>query len=271
MAGYTDLAFRRVLKKCGAKVTWTEMISVTALYHQNEKTSNMLARDGKTIVQLFGHVPEHFAAVIKSGILDEFEEININMGCPARKIVTNGDGCALMRDDAFSLAKQIIEACVSASKKPISVKFRLGWDKNTGIAFAEMCESAGAARLIVHGRLGVQGYSGVADWKAIAEIVNAVKIPVIANGDIKNPADAQKCMNITNAAGVMIGRALIGAPWNISDKKVNKNQIIKYHIDQSDNILELRKHLLAYIKDREIKKQLIKAATKEELLSVLGL
>jgi len=275
MAGYTDLAFRKVLRKCGAKVTWTEMISVTALFHGSEKTKKMLESDGKTVVQLFGHNPTHFEAVIKSGILDKFVEININMGCPARKIISSGDGCALMKNP--ELAREIIKAC----GRPVSVKIRLGYSPSerrggseadgVGVEFAKMCEAAGASRIIVHGRYGTQGYSGKADWNAIKEIVHAVKIPVVANGDIRDAKHAAECIRQTGATGVMIGRALIGSPWSISCKKIDYRKIIKYHIEHADNILELRKHLIAYARDKEIKKRLAVCKSFEEAKEVLDL
>jgi len=221
MAGYTTAEFRKVLVTLGARVVWTEMVSVAALFYGNkkstEKTTKLLEfekTDGvKNVVQIFGHVPEHFKSAIQGGCLDGFDEININMGCPAGKIVRNGEGVALMTNE--NLAREIIETCVTACNArkpliPVSVKMRLG--KNYGfdfVAFAKMCETAGASRLIVHGRYGEQGYSGTADWQAIAKVVNAVKIPVIANGDIKSLDDAKRCLEITKASGVMVGRALL--------------------------------------------------------------
>ena len=280
MAGYTDLAFRKVLRKCGTEVTWTEMISVTALFHKSKKTEKMLAHDGPTIVQLFGKNPAHYEAVIKSGVLDKFTEININMGCPARKITSNGDGVALMKNP--KLAQEIIETCVRVSRRPVSVKMRLGFAPEPpnpdvlpyAVQFALMCQSAGASRVIVHGRFGTQGYSGKADWNAIAEIVRNVKIPVIANGDVQDATHAEECIKQTKAAGVMIGRALIGAPWKISretasDKEVRA--IVKYHLKHADNIVEMRKHLLAYCKDKELKKQLAVVKSKEEASRILQL
>lgn len=281
MAGYTDFAFRKTLRKCGAAVTWTEMVSATALFHGSEKTKEMLKSEGETIVQLFGKNPDHFEAVIKSGILDKFAEININMGCPARKITSNGDGCALMKNP--ELARKIIEACVRVSKRPISVKMRLGFAPDTphegvlsyAVQFALMCQAAGASRLVVHGRFGTQGYSGNADWNAITEVIRAVKIPIIANGDIRDMNHAVECINQTGAAGAMIGRALIGAPWNISNKKVEPKEIIKFHIKHADNILEFRKHLVAYAhhlpNGKELKKRLSGAKSFVEAFEVLGI
>ena len=283
MAGYTDFAFRKVLRKCGARITWTEMISTAALFHGSKKTKEMLKYTGKTIVQIFGHNPTHFESVIKTGIFDKFAEININMGCPARKIISNGDGAALIKNPG--IAKKIIETCVKSTKKPISVKTRL----DGGVEFAKMCEAAGASRLIIHGRTTAQGYSGTADWNAIAEIVRAVKIPVVANGDVRDATHAAECIAQTGAAGVMIGRALIGAPWaverlNFKERRfcnaVNKpsfegiKKIIRYHLKHADNILEMRKHLVAYANHlpngKELKKRLVIVESVEEAEKIIG-
>ena len=292
MAGYTDFAFRKVLRKCGAEVVWTEMISATALYHGSKKTEKMLEHEGKTVVQIFGHNPAHFEAVIKSGVLDKFHEININMGCPARKITSNGDGVALMKNP--ELARQIIETCVRVSKRQVSVKMRLGFspdidgiqgcsEKESGVLsyavqFALMCQTAGASRVIVHGRYGTQGYSGVADWNAIAEVVKALKIPVIANGDVRDATHAAECIKQTNAAGVMIGRAIIGAAWKIRQKMASEKEIksiIKYHLKHADNIIEMRKHLVAYAdhlpNGKELKKRLAIVDSFEEASRILQL
>jgi len=212
MAGYTTPEFRRVLANLGAKVLWTEMVSAAALHYGNAKTMKLIAcekKDGvKNVVQLFGHNPVHFVSALKNSALESFDEVNINMGCPANKVMKNGDGVGLMNNP--DLAREIIETCVRISNKPISVKMRLGVKAGYDyVAFAKMCEVAGARRLIVHGRYGEQGYSGTADWSAIAEIVKAVNIPVIANGDIRTPDDIKRCLEITNASGVMIGRALL--------------------------------------------------------------
>jgi tRNA-dihydrouridine synthase B len=284
MAGYTDFAFRKVLRKCGAEVVWTEMISTTALFHGSKKTEKMLAFEGKTVVQIFGHNPDHFEAVIASGIFDKFHEININMGCPARKITSNGDGVALMKNP--KLAQEIIETCVRVSKRPVSVKMRLGFAPEPHnpnvlpyhVQFALMCQTAGASRIIVHGRYGTQGYSGTADWGKIAEVVKALKIPVIANGDIRDVEHAKECIEKTGAAGVMIGRAIIGATWKISQKMASEKEIkaiIKYHLKHADNIIEMRKHLVAYAdhlpNSKELKKRLAVVKSKEEAGHILQL
>jgi tRNA-dihydrouridine synthase B len=289
IAGFTDHAFRRVLARCGASITYTEMISATALSYGSERTEKMLGHDDNTAVQLFGKTPEHFERAIRSGLLDGFVEININMGCPARKISGNCEGVALMKKP--DLARQIIESCVRASRVPISVKFRLGFDSFTAIEFAKMCERAGAAKIIVHGRTGAQGYSGTADWNAIAEVVRAVKIPVIANGDVTSYETLKKCLDITGAAGVMIGRGMLGAPWLFAELQrenglpktttTEMKDAVKYHIDQvrqlkgDDSILEMRKHLLCYASHLDItkeeKKRLAVVKTFDEASEILGL
>ncbi|MCL2228322.1 MAG: tRNA-dihydrouridine synthase family protein [Firmicutes bacterium] len=236
MAGYTDLAFRRVLADHGAQVLWTEMVSVAALFYDNKKTKKLLEFDSgnqtdingksdpknppvKNVVQIFGHKPEHFKSAIEAGHFEGFDEININMGCPASKIIRNKEGSALMSFNKDTGAEpmfvQIIKTCVSAVRGlktpvPVSVKMRLGLKSGFDyVSFAKECERAGAARLIVHGRTADMMYSGVADWKAIAEIVKNVKIPVIANGDIKTLGDAKRCIEQTSAHGVMVGRVLL--------------------------------------------------------------
>ena len=217
MAGYTTAEFRSVLINLGARTVWTEMVSVAAIFYGQrgslEKTQKLLEiptsdKKVKHIVQIFGKTPEHFRFAIKSGHLDGFDEININMGCPANKIVRNGEGVALMTKP--ELAREIIQTCVKASKVPVSVKMRLGKERGFDyVSFAKMCEDAGAVRLVVHGRYGEQGYSGTADWGAVSEIVGAVKIPVVANGDVKDIETAKQCLDITKASGVMVGRALL--------------------------------------------------------------
>ncbi|MCL2846192.1 MAG: tRNA-dihydrouridine synthase family protein [Firmicutes bacterium] len=256
LAGYTDHAFRRVLARCGARILYTEMVSATAMFYGSDKTINLLGHDRGVynVVQLFGSRPEHFEFAIKSGHLDAFDEININMGCPAPKIIKNGEGSALMKNP--ELARRIIETCVRATTKPISVKMRLGFTEPiaTVTEFAKMCEEAGAHRIIVHGRYTSQGYSGIANWNKIAEVVRSVKIPVIANGDVVDLESAKKCLDATGAAGLMIGRALMGAPWKIDPTFTPTPEfirdIIKFHIETAIELNayfpEMKKHLLFY-------------------------
>lgn len=205
MAGITDPAFRRLCIEQGCDFTFTEMVSAKGLHYNNKKTKELIdisPVERPCGVQLFGHEPEIIADTAKrlseelnadsasSGNQKQIAVFDINMGCPAPKITGNGDGSALMRSPA--LAARIIEAAVRAVNIPVSVKFRLGWDADSinAVEFAKMAESSGAAFVTVHGRTRMQMYSGTADWDKIAEVVNAVRIPVIGNGDVFSGTDA---------------------------------------------------------------------------------
>ncbi len=263
LAGWTDYGFRSVLIACGAREVWTEMINATALARGNAKTVAMLKTDHvdgvRQVVQLFGREPADFVTVIESGLLSAYDEINLNMGCPAPKIIKNHCGCALMKD--VDAARHLIEVCRAATRQThqtLSVKMRLGWERDIAVEFAQMCVAAGAERLIVHGRLGVDGYRGTADYAAIARVKAAVTVPVIANGDVRDQASYQKCLAATRADGVMVGRALCGAPWkiNLDDQVPTYERIIALMQLQRErhngNPSDLIKHWLCY--QKQIKK-----------------
>ena len=261
MAGVTDEGFRKLCVDYGAGLTYTEMVSAKALYKNSKKTLKLLrvAENEKPIaVQLFGHEPEVFYEVIKSGVLDKFDIIDINMGCPAPKIVKNGDGSVLLRN--MDLAREIIEKCVSATDKPITVKFRMGYYENQNVAveFAKMCEEAGASAITIHGRTKEQMYSGKANYDVIKDVVSAVKIPVIGNGDVVDKSSYEQMLK-TGVAAVMVGRGALGNPELFSEllgkpKKVNKLQQIKEHYEILQQSIEekylvqlFKKHLLWYV------------------------
>ena len=218
MAGITDRPMRQIVNKKsnGHVALVSEMVAINALSRKNPKTYRIAdVREEKypVIVQLVGSNPALFADAAQLAQELGAAGIDINMGCPVRKITAGGAGSALMKN--MTLASEIIRTVVNAVSLKVSVKFRKGWDADSVNAadFAKMCEDNGAAFITVHGRTRAQGYSGTADWKIIADVKNAVRIPVIGNGDVNSPESAKKMIAETGVDGVMIGRAALGSPW----------------------------------------------------------
>ena len=208
MAGYTDIGMRRLAKEYGAGLTVTEMISVKGLLHEGKKTVEMLRlhdSENPSCVQLFGSEPDEFYRVINEcRELDKFDIIDINMGCPVPKVVNQGEGSALMKDVAR--AQKIVVACKKATDRPVSVKFRLGWDSNTAIEFAQAMQDSGADMVCVHGRTKEQLYRGNSDIDAVLEVKKHIQIPLTASGDISE----KNYEKFVLADGLMIGRGAIG-------------------------------------------------------------
>ena len=285
MAGYTDIAFRHQCKKFGAGLTTTEMVSAKGLIYDSEKTKWLLytsSLEDIKVAQLFGSEPEVFVKAIKSEVLNDFDIIDINMGCPAPKIVKNGEGSFLMTTP--SLAYDIVKACVAATDKPITVKMRLGYEKNNAVEFAKLMESAGASAICVHGRLKTQGYSGKADYYEIAKVKKAVNIPVIANGDVIDLKSYQEILNITKADAVAIGRGSIGNPHLFAELlnlniKYNKLQAIKEqfkmllrYYDEHFVVTNMRKHIVQYLKGMHVPNDVkLDLLTKESVSEVLDI
>lgn len=286
MAGVTDVAFRELCSFFGAGLTETEMISVKGLKYANKNTKLMLKTfegEHPVAVQLFGHEPDVFYEVIKSGILDNFDIIDINMGCPAPKIVKNGDGSALLKD--MEKASSIIKACKSATNKPVTVKFRKGFYESDDILipFAKMCEESGADAITIHPRTTAQGYSGKIDIKDIEKVKNAVKISVIGNGDVTSKEDFDKMLSICD--GVMIGRGAVGHPdifskIQNSPKTFSQEFIAQKHLDilkkyyDDEYITKIfKRHAFSYVDDREnattLRVAIARAQTLSEIEQVL--
>ena len=219
MAGVSDEAFRTLCLEQGADLAYTEMVSAKGLSYANEKTRHLLALapgEERVAVQLFGHEPDTMAAQaawVEQEMGEALAYLDINMGCPARKIVSKGDGSALMKEPA--LAADIVRAVARAVEHPVAVKFRRGWAEGceTAPEFARRMEDAGAAMVAVHGRFAEQLYRGRADWGVIARVKEAVRVPVTGNGDVRCGADAAAMVARTGCDAVMIARGAEGNPW----------------------------------------------------------
>lgn len=216
MAGVTDLPFRLLCAEQGAGLVCMEMVSAKAIYYKNKNTEELMEispGEHPVSLQLFGSDPQIISEMAKQIEEKPFDILDINMGCPVPKVVNNGEGSALMKNP--KLVEEIITQTVKAVKKPVTVKFRKGFDEEhvNAVEIAKIAEQSGAAAVAVHGRTREQYYAGKADWEIIARVKDAVSIPVIGNGDVTDGRAAEALLKETGCDGVMIGRAVRGNPW----------------------------------------------------------
>lgn len=218
MAGVTDIVFRNIVRQVDKEcMLSTEMVSSRALMNRPECRIMDLSDDERPIgIQIFGHEPDVMASAARMAEAKGADFVDINMGCPVPKITKGKDGCALMREP--ELAKEIVETVRAAISIPLSVKFRLGWDDESrnAVEFGEMLENAGVCAVTVHGRTRQQLYSGKADWSFIAKVKKSLSIPVFGNGDVFDPEDAVRLLEVTGCDGVAVARGTLGNPWLIS-------------------------------------------------------
>lgn len=270
MAGVSDLPFRLLCREQGAGLVCMEMVSAKAIYYNNRNTDSLMEIHPQELpvsLQLFGSDPVILSEMAKRIEDRPFAFLDINMGCPVPKVVNNGEGSALMKNP--KLVKEILSSLVKAINKPVTVKIRKGFDDSlvNAVEIAKIAEDCGVAAVAVHGRTREQYYSGHADWDIIAEVKNAVKIPVIGNGDVDSPQKAEALLAQTGCDGVMIGRAAQGNPWIFRevikyletgetvgrpDKKEKKETILRHAALQLEykgeytGVREMRKHLAWY-------------------------
>ena len=297
MAGVTDLSFRKICKKYGNPgLVCTEMISSKGLYYNDKKTEQFLELNEEKrpiAIQIFGSDAAIMGETAKK--VEQYGDIiDINMGCPAPKVVKNGDGSKLLLN--LKLVGQIVEEVVKNTSRPVTVKIRKGWNDENIVAIeaAKIIEQAGANAITVHGRTREQYYSGQVDLDIIKKVKEAVKIPVIGNGDVKTAADAIKMFEYTGVDGIMIGRGILGEPWKIQDiieelgtgkpaeEKAprQKLEIIKEHIElemkekgEYVGVREMRKHICWYLKNlkdsSKVRQVINQLESKEEVVKKL--
>lgn len=296
MAGITDRAFRQICRENGADVLVTEMVSSRGIYYKDKKTKELLTfsdAEQPIGIQLFGNEPDIMAYAVK--VAEEYSPkfIDVNMGCPMPKIVNNGDGSALMKNPI--LAGKVVEAMVKATDLPITVKFRAGYTAETinAVEFAKVMENSGASAITVHPRTREQLYTGKADHTVTAAVKEAVKIPVIANGDIFTPEDAKNVMENTKCDDIMIARGTYGNPFiftQVKDyletgtyKEITVEEKLKTALRQLELMCEFkperqavpeaRKHMAWYLKGlyggAKLKNKIFEAATKQDIAEIL--
>ncbi len=252
MAGVTDRAFRRICRQFGCGMVYTEMVSAKGIYYQDKKTASLMRIDPEeqpAAVQIFGSDPAVVGETVKKAEESGALLIDLNMGCPAPKIVNNGDGSALMKHP--ELAGKIVAAAVKNTKLPVTVKIRKGWNFETAVEFAKILEENGAAAITVHGRTREQFYSGRADWDVIRRVKENVSIPVIGNGDIFQAADAERMLSETGCDGIMVARGAQGNPFLFRQiqEQLSKGEVT-YHPDERERLSVALAHIRGIVEDK---------------------
>jgi len=291
MAGVSNSSFRLICRSFGADVVFSEMISADGIIYGSQKTIELMKfrpEERPYIVQIFGNEPIKMAEAIKFIEKNiEPDGIDINMGCPAKKVSSHGRGAALLKD--FEQAKKIASTARRASKLPLSVKMRLGWEEFEIHEFVKDLEKIGIDALTIHARTKVQGFKGNPAWKAIRDVKRLVQVPVIGNGDVTSLEDDKKIREVTNCDGVMIGRGALGRPWlfrEIKEEKVvnlSQDEIIAVIVRQLEltiqeygsrkGLLEMRKFFSWYLKGfkraKEMRNKLMQTNSIYEALNIL--
>jgi nifR3 family TIM-barrel protein len=297
MAGVTDMPFRILCREQGCGLVYTEMVSAKGMHYNDEKSSKLTEIseiERPASVQIFGSDPEIMEGIARKLDFSDASIIDINMGCPTPKITKNGEGSALMLKPR--LVGEIVKSVSQATHKPVTVKIRKGWDESSvnAVEIARIAEENGAKAIAVHGRTREQLYSGSADWEIIARVKEAVSVPVIGNGDVRSPGDAERMLRQTGCDAVMVGRGAQGNPWIFrriltylengaltpEPSNIEKIDMIIRHMKmlvelkgEHTGVLEMRKHIAWYIKGMRnstyVKEKVFKLYDVDEIVQLL--